>query len=67
MTTARIREADLVECDQRGQRFYGRVIGRPPGGGTGLVVEPLISALGPRRTVKPREVIGHYRRAKGSA
>ena len=57
-----IKAGDLVECDVRGQRFFARADG--PGNGR-LAVLPLDHRV-TNRAVSAREVIGHYRKAKGS-
>ena len=61
MVTQGIKPGDLVKCDVRGQVFYAEVTGKDD------AVEILpVSRTITYRTVKPRQIIGHYRKAKGS-
>lgn len=61
MVTQGIKPGDLVKCDVRGQVFYAEVTGK----GEGVEIMPVVRHI-TYRTVKPRQIIGHYRRAKGS-
>jgi len=70
MTLAQIKPGDIVHVDIRGRRFYAVAQGPtylPDGRGSrALAIEPL-SCRETHRVAKPRDVIGHYRKAKGSA
>lgn len=61
MVTQGIKPGDLVKCDVRGQVFYAEVTGK----GEAVEIMPVTKTI-TFRTVKPRQIIGHYRRAKGS-
>lgn len=63
MRTTGIKTGDVVECNVRGQRFFAKAQG--PGNGS-LPIHPLDTRV-TYRTVKAREVVGHYRKAAGSA
>lgn len=73
MTIGRIKEGDVVHCDVRGQRFFAivgqggdafdTVTGRPR---KLLILRQMNGRAIPTHTVKPRQVIGHWRMRKGS-
>jgi hypothetical protein len=65
MTTASIKIGDIVQCDVKGRRFFAIVAGGRSEGG-GLVVDAITPNIS-YRSVKAREIIGHYRKAAGSA
>jgi hypothetical protein len=62
MRTQSINPGDIVHSQIRGQSFYARVIDRND---EGLAVEPLDKRV-TFRNVTARQVVGHYRKAKGS-
>ena len=62
MTLGGLRPGDIVECDVRGDQFFGRVDHR---NGKGVVVDPL-SCGRSLITVTARQVVGRYRKASGS-
>ncbi len=62
MKLASIRPGDIIEADVRGLRFFARVEDEPNGQ---VQVEPLTSRVS-YRLLKPRQVVGHYRRSAGS-
>ena len=64
MRTQNIKPGDIVHCDVRGQRFYAAVFERTD---DGLQLDKLTSQFLPAYVVKPRQVIGHYSKRKGSA
>lgn len=64
MRTQGIKAGDIVHCDVRGQRFYATVSERTD---EGLQLDKLNSQFLPAYVVKPRQVIGHYSKRKGSA
>jgi hypothetical protein len=64
VTLAQIKPGDIVHVDIRGRRFHAVAEGKTAGGF--LMIAPL-SCRETYRSAKPREVIGHYRKAKGSA
>jgi hypothetical protein len=61
MTTQSIKPGDIVKCDIRGQVFYAHVVSK----GDRLDIEPLDKRV-TFRNVTARQVVGHYRKAKGS-
>lgn len=63
MRTQGISPGDIVQSDVRGQRFYAVVTSRE---GSELQIEPLDSRI-TFRHVTARQIVGHYRKAKGSA
>ena len=62
MTTQSIKPGDIVKCDIRGQVFYAHVVSKADT----IEVEPLDKRI-KFCNVTSRQVIGHYRKAKGSA
>lgn len=62
MNTSGIKPGDLVECDIRGQRFVAKVTEKKQGS---LLLDPVVPSVS-YRSVKPREVIAHYRKSKAS-
>lgn len=64
MRTQGIKPGDIVQCDVRGQRFYASVTELTD---DGVQLEKLTSQFLPAYVVKPRQVIGHYSKRKGSA
>lgn len=67
MRLAGIKPGDLVEVDKRGARFYARVtVANAPGLG-GISFMPLDPTRCSYRGASAREVVGIYRKAKGSA
>lgn len=64
MRTTGIKEGDLVECDVRGQRFFARV-NSDTNGDRLIKVEPFNVAVG-YRSATARQIVGHYRKARGS-
>jgi hypothetical protein len=74
MKTAGIRVDDLVKCDVRGRIFYAEVQEKgvgPPGAdlkptrGRGVRVRPITHGIG-YTIIPPHQIIGHYRKVKGS-
>lgn len=63
MRTQGISPGDIVHSDVRGQRFFAVVTSREGGE---LQIEPLDNRYTYRR-VTARQIVGHYRKAKGSA
>jgi hypothetical protein len=63
MKTQSIRPGDIVHSDVRGQTFFARVVDRDDD--KNLLVEPLDSRI-TYRVLTARQVVGHYRKAKGS-
>lgn len=69
MDTSAIRDGDLVRVDD-GLAWWGRVASHVPAdAGGGLMCSPLCArtdaAARPRR-VKPRDVVGHWRKTKAT-
>lgn len=64
MTTGGIKREDIVQVDIKGDRFYAFVTGPGPKRTIAVraVCRPAI-----RRNVTARQIIGHYRKRKGSA
>jgi hypothetical protein len=63
MRTQGIKPGDIVHCDVRGQKFYA-VIKEKTDDGFGL--DKLTSQFLPAYVVKPRQIVGHYSKRKGS-
>lgn len=64
MTVGSIRKGDIVHCDVRGQRFFAVAVGDA---GDGVVsIRPVAERSISVRSVRARQVIGHWRRRKGS-
>lgn len=63
MTTQSIKVGDVVECDVRGDRFFGTVAERDR---RELTVRPIGVRERYPRIVTARQVVGHYRRSKSS-
>lgn len=61
MTIASVKEGDIVEVDKGGRLFFALVTDRR----RGLAIKPLSSGI-TYRSASAREVVGHYRRSKGS-
>lgn len=69
MNTGSIKPEDIVQCDVRGDVFFARVRakGREQDArlrGREIMVLPI--GRGGVRIVTARQVVGHYRKAKGS-
>lgn len=62
MRTTSINPGDIVHSEIRGQGFYAKVTDKTD---DGLAVEPLDRRV-TFRTVTARQIVGHYRKAKGS-
>jgi hypothetical protein len=62
MRTTSINAGDIVHSEIRGQGFYARVVDKTD---DGLAVEPLDRRV-TFRNVTARQIVGHYRKAKGS-
>ena len=60
MTLGALRSGDIVLCERRGWRFYAVVLARHE---RELEVEPIDQRVTYRR-VKPREVIGIWRKSR---
>jgi hypothetical protein len=63
MNTAGIKEADIVRCDVRGERFFAIVNER---NGRTTQVFPIAQGHGRVRNVTPHQIIAHYRKSKAS-
>jgi hypothetical protein len=65
--TGAIKRGDIVEIDKKGRRFFATVslVSAPAGGVRHLAITPITRET--YRTCTTREVIGIYRKAKGSA
>jgi len=61
VTTQGIKPGDIVKCDLRGQMFYAVVVTK----GEQLEIEPIDRRI-TYRHVTARQVVAHYRKAKGS-
>ena len=61
MRTQGVKPGDIVECDVRGQTFFARVVEL----GDAISIEPLSRQI-TYRQVTARQIVGHYRKAKGS-
>lgn len=71
MNSTGIRAGDIVRCEVRGGRFWARVsapMRQIDGLGKRITLEPLIGQRGnlPATWVTSRQVVGHWRQAKGS-
>lgn len=62
MNISGVKPGDLVECDVRGQQFVAKVTEK---NGSVLSLDPIIPSVS-FRSVKPREVVAHYRKSKSS-
>lgn len=61
-----VKVGDIVLCDVRGDRFYASVRDRAEGGSRPLEIGALTSRPIPALKVSARQVVGHWRRRKGS-
>lgn len=64
-----INKQDIVLCDVRSDRFYATVTAHLPKGdanGKPLAIESLTGRPIPAYHVSARQVVGHWRKAKGS-
>lgn len=64
MNLASVKSGDVVRCDVRGDRFWGLVTDKRPGE---VAVESATGRPIPAMTITARQVVGHWRQAKGSA
>lgn len=74
MTLANIKVGDVVHVDKKGRRFYAKVTNTEMPLGAALTepksqrfIQILPCCRESYRTATAREVIGHYRKAAGSA
>lgn len=61
MVTGGIKPGDLVKCDVKGRVFYAEVTAK----GDTVEVMPVSPGI-TYRSVTARQIVGHYRKAKGS-
>jgi hypothetical protein len=66
MTIGSVREGDMVRCDVRGDRFWAIVLG-DVGDDKKIPIGPLNGRPIPSFRVGARQVVGHWRKRKGSA
>lgn len=72
MTLGNIKAGDIVHVDKKGRRFYAKVTDTKMPVGAALIKQARFIQIMPccnesYRTATAREIVGHYRKAAGSA
>lgn len=65
MTIGSVRAGDLIRCDIRGDRFFAIVV-TGPGADKKVTIESANGRPIPSLVVGARQIVGHWRKRKGS-